>query len=199
MKRFITSIQFLFLFIFFSSTSCPPERCEDAFELADLVLNSVEQIRMEEDDKVFYTILHDVLNTIEGIICDNAVDEAGTHKNKLPVVYSPDGNFDDNGQVVQVQTTTITQALAGGSSYRVESMVEFEVDGFYEIQGEIDSENDVQERDETNNTFETPLGRSSSQLSPAIVHVTHTGNAAPVRKDANGNPIYITSWTITVK
>jgi len=183
--------------VLFLQSSCP--KCKDAFEAADLIVSGVEQNRSEESDStIVFNIIHTVLNSVDDLVCDDAsVETAPEHENKLPLIYSPDGNFESNSNEVGSKTVKANSLIAD-STYKMQSDIVFEVDGFYNLISELDINENVTERNTKNNKLTTPVGvGKSNQPNSNIIEVRNTGRKTPLI-NKSGKPIYYSSWTIKI-
>ena len=194
-----TKIHFTFFFLFVVVlTSCEHCDCKDKVELADLVVDGVEQTSDIINDTTVYDIIHYVLNTIEGLVCDD-VESASDHSNEIPIIYSQDGSFGQNAITVSSKEIQYNGELPPDGMYMMRNRVVFEVDGFYNIDSSLDIYDEVVERSDGNNYSSDPVGRKSinpekNKKGKIVLQVTSTGNLEPTKFDINGNPIYISKW-----
>ena len=176
------------------------DKVEEGIELADLILNNFEsEVTQSEEGTTAFNIIHTVLNIARGFECPEEVESAVGHMDMLEMVFSSTGNFDD-AVVVGTREAQITEETRPDSEYQVTSEVVFEQDGFYLIRNAIDNENDVPERDETNN------GNSNTPRSPVLSQSFYEGEVIYVSKDMTSktktdntkNSRYISSWKVNV-
>jgi hypothetical protein len=190
----------------FSFTACGSDDCDDitkGAKLADLVLDIFESVFNDDNpDDQFYEVSHTIINSTSAVLCPGEVDQAGSHIDMLPLLFSETADF-SNPQVVEekeVQQSNVTDA---GQSYVINSKIVFDVDGFYSVNSQLDTENDVDERDENNNESmdairDTSGGRSTMTFTPQnIISVKGTGNTSPCL-DADGKLSYVSRWDVEI-
>jgi len=180
-------------------TTC--ESIEEGVELADLLLENFESDLNEDDEgSIFYNIIHTVLNIAQGFDCPEEVQKSGIHIDKFELLFSETDDFTEP-ILVDAQTESINLNTGPNENYKVESVIFFEMAGFYIIKNSIDDTNLVNERNESNNNNTNTPGKSfgleSSFASEQIIHITKDMVGEP-KFDENNNPIYISKWNIKV-
>lgn len=167
----------------------------DAIDLADLIVGEVEQ-RSEAE---VFTIIHKVLNSIAGVACPDGVEMADSHNDEVPIEFSDNNDFTSNSTQVAMRTLR-AEPIEADESYEITSEIVFEVDGFYRIIANLDVDNEVEERNENNNTQIDAItgGRvRTASKNYTIIEVRNTGNKDP-KIDRDGNPIFIKNWNIKI-
>lgn len=196
MKTVINISFLLSLLMLFISTECTHE-CEAFTGEPDLSFICLEQSQMEEGENISYSVVYEVI-PYEGYFCKNLVTPVNPHKDQLTLLYSSNASFETNGRIIQTKIAEIEETISVDEKYKLESILQFEVNGYYEVIGEIDVNEEVYESDETNNKSDLLTYKLSSAKIRAIIHVNHTGNTNPVRNDENDNPVYVTSWNLNI-
>ena len=184
-------------------TDCPP--CEDiqqGAELADLFLDDFESIIVpdEEEGSVAYDIIHTIVNLANNFECPEEVSSAGSHMDRLQLVYSEDENF-TNPVVVESQTANVNQMTNPNDEYQVVSEIAFQTAGFYIIDNSIDDTNLVPERNEANNNDENAVGSRLSEAgfsSYTVIHITEDMLQSTNKKVTSEKPKYISKWKVSV-
>jgi hypothetical protein len=186
------------------NTDCPP--CEDVqqgAEFADLLLDDFESIIVpdEEEGSVTYDIIHTILNFATNFECPEEVTSAGSHLDRLQLVYSADDNF-TNPVIVESQIASVNQVTNPNDNYQVVSEIVFETAGFYIIDNSIDNTNLVTERNEDNNNDQSSLGASrliqTNFSSYTVIHITKDMINISSKKTNSTAPKYISKWEINV-
>lgn len=178
--------------------------CEDVqrgTELADLLLDDFESVIIPDEDEssVVYDIIHTIINFASDIECPEEVSDAGTHMDRLQLIFSETPDF-NNPIVVETQDAAITEVTVPNDDYKVISEVQFETAGFYIIDNTIDSNNDVSERDENNNNDINSLGARLSNIQNLEGHIIHiTDDMIRSNSKKSGTPKYISRWTIRIE
>ncbi len=179
------------------------DECEEeqrGVELADLLLEDFESVLIpdDQDSSVAYNVIHTILNFASEFDCPEVVADAGTHNDRLELIYSETEDFSDP-VLVEAQDAEVSKNTGPDENYSVVSEIQFERAGFYKIDNTIDSSNSISERDETNNNDVNTIGAELGRASVDNSHVIHiTPSMVSGKKDDKAQR-YISKWEIRVE
>ncbi len=132
---------------------CEDEGVCDTVDKADLTFSAINTIINPEGTSSLFNTFADIVN-VAGEACETTT--AQEHTDRVPIYLVNE----ENG----IETLTeLAFALANGPSvgagdeYEIETLIEVTADGIFEVETEIDIDNDVDERDETNNVTGSPV------------------------------------------
>ncbi len=151
----IRNVVFILLGLAITIQSCHTKLC-DAISAADLIIEDISaKYSSSMEDGVIYEIVHLSLNTIQGIACSDLGCEgarvAGEHKYTQNIYYSE--SYTENWGAPVDSHDFSNEELNPCGEVENSAIYKFLVDGYYLIEGIVDTYNTVVERNEENNNL----------------------------------------------
>lgn len=203
---FLKKVLILSMFSFIAGCfeECDPEDACAITQKADVLLKFVKPfLKNSSQTDQIYSITFNILNTIEGLSCDNPnVATTPDFGFNYKVMYSATDSEVKNGKLALERTPKISSLAADKSGDQIEEL-KFNKDGYYAFDTFTDNANVVDERNESNNTKKEAFSRSNSdnnnQTSHSfIIHVKGVTNP-DIKFDADGKPILVEILNSTFK
>nr|WP_321411281.1 hypothetical protein [uncultured Allomuricauda sp.] len=180
------------------------DQCEEAksgIELADLLLNDFEGEKEEDEERgTFFRVVHTILNFASDFECPEEVKAAGSHQDQLQLIYYNNEDTDfANPTLVETQNVSIDKTTQPDKQYSIRNEIVFEQDGVYDLESNIDRNNEVPERNENNNSnSNSPLAKGYRPNPSNLIYVTKDmlGKNGVDHKKSNK---FIKEWKIIVE
>ena len=177
------------------------ENVKNGLELADLLLNDFESNRAEDEERgTFFRVAHTILNFASEFECPEEVQTASSHDDQLQLIFFETDDTDfSNPTLVETQNVNVNQSTQPNNEYTIVNEIVFKRDGIYDLESNIDFNDDVVERNENNNrNSNNPAAKGYRPDSENLIYVTKdmlgTGNT-----DNKENNKFIKEWKISIQ
>lgn len=159
LKKIRISILILLLLVLNSCCFIFGEGCDDCDDIvegaeqADLLFNSFRGEEKEDaEEGKFFEVVQTILNIAKDFDCPEEVQSAGTHSDELQLIFYEDSDVNfSNPEMVDSKSARISKSTNPDATYEIINELVFERAGVYDLESSIDSENEVDERNEENN------------------------------------------------
>ena len=181
----LKNFEFLLLGLIISGQLCCEQLC-DAISAADLIIEDISAKHSNSlEDGVVYEIVHLSLNTILGIACPElgceGAEVAGNHKYTQNIHYSENYPADWGEPIDSYDFSN--GGIKPCANAQNSAIYKFLVDGYYLIEGIVDTYNSVAERNEENINLNSDFDKKKNKGVPEKVMIIHINNGLKAVKN----------------